>query len=650
MTYRPDLDFLRAIAVMSVILYHAGVPQFQSGFIGVDLFFVLSGYLIGAIATREITEKSFSAKDFLERRARRILPALFFVTLFNFPLVLYVFAPSQIENVLKGFISISTFTSNFFFWRQSGYFDPKSEFQPFLHTWSVGVEIQFYILFCFLIVLSLKQNTKSTLTKYTWILLVASVTLSMLFSFWKPGIAFYLLPSRLWEFLAGSLVAFFEKKIRKDRDRSIFFTPLKFTSLVLILASLTKSNSGVSWPNIGTFIPVIATCMFIYARSESKLSKSVFHFKPLVFTGRVSYGWFLWHWPLIVYFNYFTDLQVSSMNLLIVSVTALAIAIVQWRWLETPLRDRRSISTNRFYKVIVAQFLIILIISSLGIFSNGYQKVWSEIRYYKGEKIVVSTYLKREMEEEIEVRNSDCMLNYDQVINNQQAILESCSRRYGKAIQIIGDSHGLVFYDIIFKSGIGKFVINWSRPTSRPQSGIDGQYKEVLEFTRKNAGYISRVLFMQSGSYLLEDQFGRVDSAESFREEASFKTSERSVIRTFDYLRELSSQVEVVWIGPYVESRMSPDNPQNWYREKEIPKHVVEVFSQLDSDLKTVAKEQNIKYISSQPHFKFENNRILVGDCIVWRDQDHWSKCGRELLAVDSRVFLQNLLLHNEKT
>lgn len=634
---------------MGVILYHVGSPHFQSGFIGVDIFFVLSGYLIGTIAFQEITENSFSAKDFLERRARRILPALFFVTLLNFPFILYVFPPSQIENSLKGFISISTFSSNFFFWRQSGYFDPKSEFQPFLHTWSVGVEIQFYLLFCLLIVLSLKRNAKRTLAKYTVILFVVSMTLSMLFSIWKPGIAFYLLPSRLWEFLMGTLVAFYETTMRKDRSRNIIFAPIKLTSFILILLSLTKSNSGDSWPNLGTLIPAIATCMFIYTRADSKLSRSFFHSKLLVSTGKVSYGWFLWHWPLIVYLNYFTDLQIGSMNLIFISVVALIIAIMQWKWLETPLRDRRRVSTICFYRIIVTQFLMILIFSSLGIVSNGYQKVWTEFRFHKGEESAINTYLKREVEKEIEARNSDCMLNYDQVIGNQVATLDYCRKKYGRAIQIIGDSHGLVLYDIISKSGVGKFVINWARPTSRPQSGIHGQYTEVLEFSRKNAKYISRVLYMQSGSYLLEDQFGRVDSAESFREGASFKISESNVIRTFDYLQELSRHVEVVWIGPYVESRINPDNPQNWYREKVIPNHIVEVFSQLDLDLATMARLQNVNYISSQPYFQFENNRILVGDCTVWRDQDHWSKCGRELLAVNSRLFLKNLLLPNEK-
>ena len=647
MVYRPDLDFLRAIAVLGVVLFHIGVPQFRSGFIGVDVFLVLSGYLIGTIICQEVVQGRFSVRDFLERRARRILPALFILILLNFPMILYVFAPSDIEFALKSVLSIVSFTSNIYYWRQSGYFDPKSEFQPFLHTWSVAVEIQFYIMMCLLTALFLRRKSKHDIARYVATLFVFSFTFSIFCSIWKPGVAFYLLPSRLWEFLLGTLLALFELSSRGNRSTNIHSALLKSTGFLLIVFSLTKEALAEPWPNFSTLIPAIGACMFIHFPVTGKITRSIFNLKMLVLVGRVSYGWFLWHWPLIVYFNYFTDLQVSTISLALVSIGTLLLSVVQWRFVEIPLRNRTKIPTNRFYRVILSQFLSIVIFATAGIFLHGYQKVWEEVRISKEHKFVAGKYLARERELEIKVEDLGCIFTYNESNENQEEILDYCRDKYGKEVHVIGDSHGLVLFDIIAKSGLGEFVINWSRPTSRPQAGISGQYKDFLKFSKDNSEHVSRVVFMQSGSYLLEDQFGKVDSAETFRHKSNFRTSKVNVDLTLDYLEEISKYVSVIWIGPYVESRINPNNPQNWNDTKEISRNVVNVFSKLDLELAFFAKQRNVEYVSSQRHFKFKHNRILVGDCIVWRDQDHWSECGRQRLALSSREFLDAQLFSN---
>ena len=211
MKYRREIDGLRAVAVLPVIFFHSGFEIFSGGFVGVDVFFVISGYLITTIIINEMDGGTFSLLNFYERRARRILPALFFVVLCCLPVAWYLLMPLEMKDFSQSLVAVATFSSNILFWRESGYFSAPSELKPLLHTWSLAVEEQFYILFPLFLMAAWRFGKRAIV----WALVVVSV-ISMTLAQWgaynHPSAAFYLLPARAWELLIGSLAAFYLQK------------------------------------------------------------------------------------------------------------------------------------------------------------------------------------------------------------------------------------------------------------------------------------------------------------------------------------------------------------------------------------------------------------------------------------------------------
>jgi peptidoglycan/LPS O-acetylase OafA/YrhL len=204
--YRPEIDGLRAVAVIPVILFHAGFESFSGGYVGVDVFFVISGYLITSIIYGEIQNKTFSIIRFYERRARRILPALIFVSAVCIPFAWMWMLPSDFEDFSRSLVAVSVFASNIFFWRDSGYFSVAVELKPLLHTWSLGVEEQFYILFPVILLLCRKVSTRATVT-IVMLGTIASIVLAEIGSRTYPAATFYLIPTRAWELGTGALLA-----------------------------------------------------------------------------------------------------------------------------------------------------------------------------------------------------------------------------------------------------------------------------------------------------------------------------------------------------------------------------------------------------------------------------------------------------------
>lgn len=205
--YRADIDGLRAVAVIPVVLYHAGVPSFGGGFIGVDIFFVISGYLIAGIIHREIQSGTFTIAAFYERRARRILPALFAVLIFSLVAGWFLLLPEAFEDLGFAILTTSLFGSNIWFWKNTGgYFDRASEFEPLLHTWSLAVEEQFYIFFPLLLLLLARRSGRFQFATIV-VLCGASFLLSVFAVYWREAATFYLLPMRAWELGAGVLLA-----------------------------------------------------------------------------------------------------------------------------------------------------------------------------------------------------------------------------------------------------------------------------------------------------------------------------------------------------------------------------------------------------------------------------------------------------------
>lgn len=263
MKYRREIDGLRAFAVIPVILFHAGFEIFQGGFIGVDIFFVISGYLITGIITSELEDGTFSIVKFYERRARRILPALFLVMLACIPFVWFWLLPSDIKDFSQSLVAVSLFASNFLFLQETGgYFDTDTELKPLLHTWSLAVEEQYYVLFPLFLML-LWQRNKRLLYVVLFLLFIASLSIAQWASFAKPAAAFYLLPTRGWELLVGAFAAIYLSQSEKETFCKGFAEVGAWLGVTLIfLCAFTYSNA-TPFPGYYALVPTLGTLLII---------------------------------------------------------------------------------------------------------------------------------------------------------------------------------------------------------------------------------------------------------------------------------------------------------------------------------------------------------------------------------------------------
>lgn len=302
MIFRYDIAFLRAIAIVSVVFYHLGIPYVKDGYMGVDIFFVLSGYLMTKIVLERMNEGTFRLIDFYRRRLMRILPALLVLIIF-FYILLYFVLGIKLYDFSRFALSSSIFVSNIYYYLSSGYFQPAAQLNFLLHTWSLSIEWQFYVLYPLLLMV-LRRLTRNHF-RYDAYFLYGLSLLSLCCMFYyaqrNQSFTFYMLHTRAWELLAGGIVFLHEKSCRRLlslRLRNV----IAMLCIVILLLSVTglfgMRSSG--WPSAFTLVPVIATGLLILAQSNLKL----FRFSAVKFVAAISYSWYLWHWPLIVLGTY----------------------------------------------------------------------------------------------------------------------------------------------------------------------------------------------------------------------------------------------------------------------------------------------------------------------------------------------------------
>lgn len=346
LNYRADIDGLRAIAVLSVVLNHAGIVAFSGGFIGVDIFFVISGYLITSIIGREIQGNQFSLIKFYERRIRRILPALFVVIAFTIVVCALIYDAEKFMAFGKSVMATTLFGSNINFWRESGYFDTPSRLKPLLHTWSLAVEEQFYIVFPLLMAALYRYARKFTPAILMGIAIV-SLVLGISAVTNNPSTAFYLAPMRAWELLTGSLLAL--NIIPKGLGK-IQANVIGLAGLIMIAVPIFQYSDNTKFPGISAIPPVLGTAMIIIAGMEGKsLIGRFLGFPLLVFIGKISYSVYLWHWPLIIFARYYSIRQMTSAELGVVLVSTFVISTLSWAFVETPFRSKQFLSTKQIY-------------------------------------------------------------------------------------------------------------------------------------------------------------------------------------------------------------------------------------------------------------------------------------------------------------
>jgi peptidoglycan/LPS O-acetylase OafA/YrhL len=439
--YRPDIDGLRALAVLSVLFFHANVAGFSGGFVGVDVFFVISGYLITSIISHDIALGRFSFVSFYERRIRRIFPALFAVVFFSILAAGIFFAPKDFADFGRSLLAMTFFVSNVFFKREAGtgYFDRGSDSQPLLHTWSLSVEEQFY-LFLPTVLILLARWAKGRRIEYLWLGVIVSFLINVWATRYRPQSAFYILIPRTWELLIGALLALKAVPVLKRR---VFREITGLSGLGLILLAVSVFTTDTTFPGLRALVPCLGAWLIIYAgQNGASFVSAILSWRPVVFIGVISYSLYLWHWPIIVFSKYFSAGTLSAQQTAIVVILSLVMGFISFEFIESPFRGGGSPFTRR--QIFSFAFGASVLSAAVGFMIYSHQGFSG--RYSDATKQLV-------------LRNADRKNDYQEVCANWRKHFNSiddiqfCNigSQLSKKIMFWGDSHVQQLYPLVRK-------------------------------------------------------------------------------------------------------------------------------------------------------------------------------------------------------
>jgi peptidoglycan/LPS O-acetylase OafA/YrhL len=516
--YRPDIDGLRAIAVLSVVLYHLDIGPLTGGFVGVDIFFVISGFLITGIVQKEIESGLFRFQLFYERRVRRLFPALFLVLAATLVVGVNVLLPTDLLLLTKSLIATLFFGSNVFFWRTSGYFELGSEINPLLHTWSLAVEEQFYIVFPFVLLL-IFQYARKHLRAVLVLGAVGSFAACIWIQGFYPGATFYLAPFRAWELLAGGILAVGVIPTPTNRwGREVFSA----CGLGLILYAIMNIKPGINFPGWEAGLPVLGSALIIYGGSGGKsITKKLLSLNSFVYVGLISYSLYLWHWPLIVYAKYLNGLENIGSKRYVILALAFVLASLSYHFVEKPFRRAGSPAPawHLFLRASVPS--MILIVLSLGaITAAGIPS-----RFDAG-------VLAMDSERTPEIPFLNCS-DYRESVSRGEEFCKIGDPSAQPTVILWGDSHAIALAPTVDALLRARFEPGWFAPMSAcaPLFGVMNSHNwkcqehnsRVLEWLKKKSDVRTVIMFASwssysspTGMYTLSDMEGRVGNRNVF--------------------------------------------------------------------------------------------------------------------------------------
>ena len=452
--YRPDIDGLRAIAVLSVIAFHA-TKRISGGFVGVDVFFVISGYLISFIIYTSLQNGTFSFADFYARRIKRIFPALILVLFTSWVLGWFLLEPASYVSLGKHIVASAAFASNILFWTEAGYFDTAASFKPLLHLWSLGIEEQFYLVLP--VFLFLLWKSKKNLGHWIVILLGLSFAINVTCTGYSPVASFYLPFSRFWELLTGAALAYVSLNHRTrletfqltnifgSVERQILVRDLMaFTGIVVILAGIFVVSEASAFPGWWALLPVLGAALMIAAGPGAIINRSVMSSKVMTSIGLISYPLYLWHWPLLT-FGRLTSFGIEHPKLTTISMILLAFLLSTLTYHLVEKRVRYQVtSVIRNIVPVLSIFLGLMVVIGAITFLN---KGWSS-RYPEP----VHQFLDYEYDYQADFRNNLCLLS-----GSEKDFDEECEGTItdpaAPLIMVWGDSHGAMLFQSLRQAG-----------------------------------------------------------------------------------------------------------------------------------------------------------------------------------------------------
>jgi peptidoglycan/LPS O-acetylase OafA/YrhL len=480
--YRPELDGLRAIAVGAVVMQHARVGPLSGGFLGVDIFLVLSGFLITWIVDDDIAQGKHTLVRFYERRVRRIVPALVLVVLVCLPFAARWLSLEQRELFAGSLTSVFAFASNVYWWLHTGYFEPDAQTQPLLHTWSLALEEQFYLVFPFVLVALARTSARVRFAVLS-ALAIASLGVAHVGATRWPSANFYLLPGRAWELLAGSLLALGMRHTARRPSR-IVADAVGVVALLALFASLLLMTERMPLPGLWTVIPVAATVALLLVASPETLAGRLLAARPLVWVGLISYSAYLWHQPILAFAQHRSPTELSASTRLALAIGTLVPAWLSWRYVEQPFRDRTRWTRGAVFRWATVATVGFLLLGAAGTQSAG---------------ALGLSRSTRQTEEDLAWRVS---VNWGLNERCDTVYTEAAVCRTGADPQVAvwGDSYGMHMVDAVRALPRAPALVQFTRSECVPILGMathapdyaQWQAEECLAHNAKTMAYIAR--------------------------------------------------------------------------------------------------------------------------------------------------------------
>ncbi len=632
MEYRREIDGLRAVAVVPVILFHAGLSVFPGGYAGVDVFFVISGYLITTLILNDVEGGRFSIARFYERRARRILPALFVVVAVTLPLAFLVMLPTQLRDLSESMAAVGLFLSNFYFLSQISYFAPSAELQPLLHTWSLAVEEQFYLLFPLAFVMLWRRGRGWTVS----VLAVAAV-LSLILAQWaageNPPRNFYFTGSRIWELLAGTLAAIWLRG-RPVRGHGT----AAGIGLVMILASMMLYDDRTPFPSLWTLLPVAGTVIVIGFAGPGTAVARLLSLRGFVGIGLISYSAYLWHQPLFALARIYQVAEPPPWVMVTLSLGSFMLAGLTWAWVEQPFRRHQAPVLPQRRQVFAAAGLMAVAFLTIGLIgrqTDGFERLW---RAAWPQHAGIMDAIAEAQTATLPHDDGACRFNVEAVDDAVAMRLTACAAQHGPGVAVLGDSHAMDIFNVISGRGDQPFVAGFTKPSCRPATtDRECPYTSVEAFLPAHPDTFAVVIFTMSGAYLLAGADGQPGVQSEIQAlpldvaAPDLSVAEDEIALVTSYLVDLAKIAPVVWLGPRTEPQVRLDLllGRGCAAGLAIRGNTEASYDRLDTVLTVETRARGLAYLSQDRLFGLEFPRDLGGcDGLLWSDGDHYSAKG----------------------
>lgn len=650
--YRSEIDGLRALSVIAVVIYHAkflfeDAVVLSGGYIGVDIFFVISGYLICKIILREALENRFSFSNFYARRARRILPALFVVMAVSLAYAWNIVLPKEMKELSGSALASLAFGSNIWFWLEDSYTAAPSLLKPLLHTWSLSVEEQFYLVFPIMLLVVVKFK-RALLPALLMAAFLASLGYAEYKSYFDNDANFFLIPTRAWELLAGSLLAINELSRGYKVRAPLLIKLMPSLGLAMIIGSFLLFDESTRHPSLLTLVPVFGCVLLIHFTSSAHYSGAdtgwvvrALSVRPVRFIGLVSYSFYLWHYPVFAFARIKGDFEGFNDKIEGIAIS-LVVAILSYYAIEQPLRNSKRVGSKTFAGLITVGFLMLVGASAHIYISNGASyRVPSNIS-----DVVDFNYWSDDKKTTVFSQHPGCWITretYD--ADDPFRVCRSSEQPDSElpTVFLIGDSHAASLVP-----GLLDVTRGYVNVKQRVRQGCLPIFERMRPFTPQNGCY-----------HALNSAYQEIFETKPELIMIAGRWRQRDVNVILEHLRDLKRKTDskIVLVGPLV--YWDPELPQ--YLKGEIEKSPL-VFPELlephvntfilDQTLEAAMAQENVAYLSvvnslcDGARCKTRVNQTASG--ISAYDHDHLTEASSKYVFRELRVDLLRLLGYSE--